>query len=119
VLEKRVGMNLHGQDIYVNIAGGVKLEEPAVDLGIAAALASSFRDLPVDAGLLIVGEIGLTGEVRAVGQIQKRLKEGSKLGFSRAIVPGANLQHLQDFTDMEITGVRFAAEALEVALDSR
>lgn len=119
VLEKRVGLNLHGQDVYVNVAGGVKLEEPAVDLGIAVALASSFRDLPVDPGLLVIGEVGLTGEVRAVGQIQKRLREGSKLGFDRAVVPAANLQHLQDFNDMEITGVRFAAEALEIALDPR
>ena len=116
VLEKRVGMHLSGQDTYVNVAGGVKLDEPAVDLGIAVALASSFRDLPVDPGLLVVGEIGLTGEVRAVGQVQKRLKEGAKMGFARAIVPAANQQHLQDFTDMKITGVRVVAEALEKAL---
>lgn len=116
VLEKRVGLILHGQDAYVNLAGGVRLEEPAVDLGIAMALASSFKDLPVDPGLLVTGEIGLTGEVRAVGQIQKRLKEGAKMGFSRAVVPAANLQHLQEFTELEITGVRFVAEALEIGL---
>jgi len=116
VLEKRVGLHLNGQDAYVNVAGGVRLDEPAVDLGIAVALASSFKDLPVDPGLLVVGEIGLTGEVRAVGQIQKRLKEGAKMGFSRAVVPAANMHHLQDFADMEITGARVVAEALEIAL---
>jgi DNA repair protein RadA/Sms len=116
VLEKRVGLHLQGQDAYVNVAGGVRLEEPAVDLGIAVALASSFKDISVDPGLIVVGEIGLTGEVRAVGQIQKRLKEGAKMGFSRAVVPAANLVHLQEFVDMEIAGVRFVAEALEIAL---
>ncbi len=116
VLEKRVGFHLSGQDTYVNVAGGVKLDEPAVDLGIAVALASSLKDFPVDPGLLVVGEIGLTGEVRAVGQIQKRLKEGAKMGFTRAVVPAANLQYLQDFKDMEIIGVRIVTEAMEIAL---
>ncbi len=92
VLEKRVGMLLSGQDIYVNAVGGVRISEPAADLGIALALASSFRDRPVPAGTVVVGEVGLTGELRPVPQLGKRLREAAKLGFDRAVLPagGAN-----------------------------
>ena len=86
ILEKRVGLGLGGQDLFVNVAGGVRLTEPAADLGIALAVASSFLDRPVPADTLIFGEVGLTGEVRAVSAPELRLKEGAKLGFKRALL---------------------------------
>jgi DNA repair protein RadA/Sms len=86
VLEKRVGLRLADKDVYVNVAGGLKLTEPAVDLGIAVALASSYRDRPVEPALVVAGEVGLAGEVRAVQQSEKRLKEAARLGFTRALV---------------------------------
>lgn len=86
VLEKRVGLNLGSHDIYVNAVGGVKLDEPAVDLAIACSLASSFRDKPVDSEMALAGEIGLTGELRPVTGVGKRVKEASKLGFKRFLL---------------------------------
>ena len=90
VLTKRVGLGaLSTQDIYVNVVGGLKVSEPAIDLAVAAAIASSYKDLPVDPNAVLVGEIGLTGELRTVGQLDRRLGEAQKLGFSRAIYPPA------------------------------
>lgn len=90
VLEKREGLRLSAQDVFVNAAGGVRLDEPAVDLGVVVAVASSFRDLEIDRRTLFVGEIGLGGELRSVGMIQPRLKEAAKLGFQRAVIPKSN-----------------------------
>ena len=87
VLEKRVGMNLANQDAYVNVIGGLKVDEPAADLGIALAIASSFRNKPLPHNVLAIGEVGLTGEIRAVNSIEKRVKEAAKLGFEMCIVP--------------------------------
>ena len=87
ILEKRVGLHLHGEDIYLNVAGGMRVTEPAVDLGVAAAIASSFRDRPVDPRTVIVGEVGLGGEIRAIAHLEARLREAEKLGFQRAVVP--------------------------------
>ncbi len=87
VLSKRVGINLSDQDIFVNIVGGMRINEPAADLSIAVAIASSYRNKPVHADLAIVGEVGLSGELRSVGQLARRLHEASKLGFTRALVP--------------------------------
>lgn len=87
VLSKRVGMSLGDQDIYVNVVGGLKLGEPAADLGVVVAMASSFRESRVDSSLVVVGEVGLSGELRSVSQLERRLSEASQLGFSRAIVP--------------------------------
>jgi len=89
VLEKRAGMHLSSHDVYASIAGGVSVDEPAIDLGLAAAVASSLRDRPVDAQTVAVGEIGLAGEIRAVPQLGKRLAEAARLGFARAVVPRA------------------------------
>ncbi len=86
VLEKREGLRLSAQDVFVNVAGGVRLEEPAVDLGVVASIATSFRDVPVDRSALFIGEVGLGGEVRSVTQLGLRLREASKLGFQRAYV---------------------------------
>src|SRR4028119_2510442 len=90
VLEKRVGMSLANQDVYVNVAGGVKVEEPAMDLAIALAVASSFKEMPVDPHAVFLGEVGLAGEVRGCSQIEKRLKEAGRLGFTSALVAAKN-----------------------------
>lgn len=87
VLERRAGLQLAAQDVYVSIAGGVGVEEPAADLGIAVAVASSLRDRPVDPRAVVIGEVGLAGEVRAVPQLGKRLAEAARLGFARVVVP--------------------------------
>lgn len=87
IMEKRLGMNLQGEDIFVNLAGGIKITEPALDLGVAAAIASSFQNRPIDPELVLLGEIGLTGEVRTVMQLDARLIETRRLGFKRCIVP--------------------------------
>src|SRR5699024_2428420 len=90
VLEKRAGMQLGGCDAYVNLAGGMKLGEPAIDLGIICAVISSYRNVPVHPGTMIFGEVGLTGEVRGVGFVEQRLMEAMKMGFTRCIIPKTN-----------------------------
>ncbi len=92
VLEKRVGLSLGGQDAYVNAVGGVRLDEPAADLGIALALASSFKELPISNGTVAFGEIGLTGEIRSVPQLEKRVNEAARLGFSTCIIPKSSIE---------------------------
>lgn len=116
VMDKRMGLALGSQDAYINIAGGLKLVEPALDLGIALALASSFREVPISPNLSVIGEIGLTGEVRSVGQVDKRIREGAKLGFTKFIIPMGNLSQCQEIKGIEIVGVETAAQALDAAL---
>jgi DNA repair protein RadA/Sms len=87
IIEKRCGFHLMGEDVFVNAAGGIRVDEPAIDLAVAAAIVSSFRDVPVDHSLVIVGEVGLGGEVRSAPQLEQRLNEAAKLGFKRAIAP--------------------------------
>ncbi len=116
VLEKRVGMHLGQYDVFVNIAGGVKIDEPAVDLGIAVSIASSLRDVPVDSSSVAVGEIGLGGEIRTVGQIEKRVQEAAKLGFKRIVIPQNNLKGLKANGDIELVGVDRIERALEELL---
>ncbi|MCM3042971.1 DNA repair protein RadA [Paenibacillus motobuensis] len=117
VLEKRMGMFLQNQDAYVNLAGGVKLDEPAVDLAIAVSLASSFRDVPTKPYDVVFGEVGLTGEVRAVSRVEQRVKEAAKLGFKRVILPEKSLKGWQGPKEIELIGVNTVADALAVALD--
>ncbi len=112
VLEKRVGLNLSKSDVLVNVVSGLEIEEPAADLGVAMAMISSFRNLPLNQHTLYLGEVGLGGEVRAVNQIERRLQEGQKLGFKRAIVPQKNLP-LQVETEMEIIGVKNLMQVLK------
>ncbi|MBM4275616.1 MAG: DNA repair protein RadA [Deltaproteobacteria bacterium] len=119
VLEKRVGLGMSGQDLFVNVAGGVRLTEPAVDLGIALALASSYLERPVPADLLIFGEVGLTGEVRAVSQPELRLKEGRKLGFSRALLAKRQKERLGEFEGLELLGVDSLAAAIRSILPGK
>lgn len=115
VLEKRVGFHLFGEDIFLNIAGGVRIEEPAVDLGIALAIASSFRDKPIDSHTVAIGEVGLTSEVRAVPQIELRVKEAAKLGFQKAIVPRSNTLKINT-SPITLVPVNNIKEALEELL---
>ena len=114
VMEKRLGMNLAGLDIFMNVTGGVKIVEPSADLAIASALASSFLDKPVENKTIIIGEIGLTGEIRAVGQTQARIKEAAKMGFSRCLVPGSAIKQLSRVKGMTIESVNFLKDAMEV-----
>lgn len=116
VLEKRVGLNLQNQDAYVNVVGGIRLDETATDLAIAAAIASSFRNKEMDMGLAVIGEIGLTGELRGVSQIEKRIKEVEKLGFSRCIIPEANKKSVKDVKNLEIIAAKNVTEALSYVL---
>ncbi len=113
VLEKKAGLQLVGQDIFVNVAGGVRLDEPASDLAVALAIASSFRDEPVDAHCIVVGELGLTGEVRGVSQIEQRLHEAHKLGFRSAVVPEVNVRRLEKASPVELIGVANVDELLD------
>lgn len=113
VMEKKLGMHLLGHDIFMNVAGGVRVDEPAVDLGIVSAIASSFLDKPVSEGTAVVGEIGLTGEVRAVGQIDVRVREMQKMGFKRCLVPGNNLERMSKVAGFELIGVGSVGEAME------
>jgi DNA repair protein RadA/Sms len=117
VLEKRMGMFLQNQDAYLNVAGGVKLDEPAADLAAAVSLASSFKDLPTRPFDAIFGEVGLTGEVRAVTRAEQRVKEAHKLGFKRVIMPEQSRKGWQPPQDIVIIGVKTVAEALKAALE--
>jgi len=120
VLEKRVGLQLYNYDAYVNVVGGIRLDEPACDLGIAAAVASSFKNIPVDAGCVLVGEIGLTGEVRAVGQIDKRIAEAMRLGFSSIIIPDGNMKtasQVKTTDGFRIIPAKSIQDALDVVFD--
>jgi DNA repair protein RadA/Sms len=115
VLTKRVGMGLSNQDIYVNVVGGLKVNEPAIDLAVAAAVASSFRDTPVSPELVLVGEVGLSGELRSVGQLERRLSEAAKLGFTRAIYP-PTARKPQLPSGLKGLSVATLQEAIEAAL---
>jgi DNA repair protein RadA/Sms len=117
VLGKRVGLRLGDQDIFVNVVGGLRIREPAVDLTIATAIASSFRNRPVHADLVIFGEIGLAGELRSVGQVERRLHEAAQLGFKRALIPHPRGGQEPKVDGLETKGVRTVAEAIAVALE--
>src|SRR5215510_9937381 len=115
VLEKRAGLNLVGDDVFVNIAGGMTVDEPASDLGVVAAIASSVRNRVVPATTAMFGEVGLAGEVRAITQSSLRIREASQLGFRRCILPEANVEPGLR-ADLELVGVRTIGEALDAAL---
>lgn len=115
VLEKKVGLHLSRSDVYVNIAGGMEFNDPSGDLGIAFAVATSFLDRSVDPGLVLMGELGLTGEIRPVTSLARRLKEAAKMGFRRAIVPKGNLP-LSIGGELNVVGVEQLSEALALAL---
>jgi DNA repair protein RadA/Sms len=113
VMEKKLGLHLNGHDIFMNVAGGVKIDEPAVDLGVLAAIASSFLDKPVPFATLVLGEVGLAGEVRAIGNVETRLMEAHKMGFRRCLVPAGNLKRIEVPKGMELVGVANVDQAME------
>lgn len=117
VLEKKVGLSLLSQDIFLNVAGGVRLDEPAVDLGVMAALASSHLNRPIAARTIVFGEVGLAGEVRAVSHPELRVKEAARLGFDRCFLPAGSLKNLQAPTGLQLIGVRHAAEVFDGIFD--
>ncbi len=112
VLEKRAGLTLYNQDVYVNIAGGLQLTEPAADLALCAAVASSARNVVLNPRSAIMGEVGLAGEVRAVGQAQRRIAECARMGFDQIILPAGNLRGLKEQSGVTLYGVKTVAEAL-------
>ena len=111
VLEKRLGMQVGGCDAYVNIAGGIKITEPAIDLGIVLAVMSSFRNRPVPEGLIAFGEVGLSGEVRAVSMAEQRVREAAKLGFTECILPQVCLDKMPKIEGICLIGVRNVSDA--------
>jgi DNA repair protein RadA/Sms len=116
VLSKRVGYKLGTHDVFVNVVGGMRINEPAADLAVAAAIASSYRNVPVPEDCVLLGEIGLSGELRSVGHAERRLNEAAKLGFKRCIVPRTLRLGKADHSGLEVLRARSIGEALDLAL---
>lgn len=114
VLEKRLGMQLGNCDAYVNIAGGIKITEPAIDLGIAMAIVSSFKNRSIDNKMIAIGEVGLSGEVRAVSQIQSRVQEAKKLGFTTCVIPFVCMDSVKEINGIKIIGVKSVGDAMNL-----
>jgi DNA repair protein RadA/Sms len=114
VMEKKLGLNMAGQDIFMNVAGGVKITEPAADLGVISAVASSFLDRPVPEGTLLVGEVGLAGEVRGVSHLAARIGEVKKMGFTRCIVPENSLKPVKKTKDIDLIGISRLSEVMDI-----
>ncbi len=114
VMEKKIGMNLAGLDIFMNVAGGVRITEPAADLAILVAAASSFLDRPLPEGTVVLGEVGLTGEVRGISQLEGRAAEIRKMGFTHFIVPESGAKRLKKMDGLKVSGVRHVSEAMEI-----
>ena len=114
VLEKRVGLPLSGYDAYVNIAGGIRMNEPAVDLGIIMAVASSYKNRPVSEDTIVFGEVGLSGEVRAVTMPEQRVAEAKKLGFKVCVVPEVSLKSIGKVEGIEVIGVKSVNQTMNL-----
>ena len=114
VLEKRAGIHLSNADAYVNIAGGIKMNEPAIDLGIVMAIASSYKNRPIDEKTIVFGEVGLSGEVRAVSMPEQRVAEAKKLGFETCIVPEVSKELLKGITGIKVIGVNTISDAIQL-----
>jgi DNA repair protein RadA/Sms len=113
VLEKKVGMVLYNQDIYLNVVGGMSIDEPASDLAVVMAIASSLRETAIPDDMIVFGEVGLTGEIRNVNQVQQRLNEGAKMGFRKAIIPHGNLEGLERPKDFTVIGMKHIDEVFK------
>lgn len=116
VLDKRCGYHIQSLDVFVNVVGGMDANEPAADLGTIVAIVSNFKDVPVDSKTLIVGEVGLGGEVRGVFQSEKRIKEAAKLGFKKAIISQYDARNIKIEEDIQVIGVKTISEALSITL---
>ncbi|PIP19286.1 MAG: DNA repair protein RadA [Candidatus Omnitrophica bacterium CG23_combo_of_CG06-09_8_20_14_all_41_10] len=120
VLEKRIGLALEAEDIFVNVAGGIKVEDPTADLAVAAAIASAFREQMVIPETVILGEVGLAGEIRSISQIALRINEAEKLGFKRVIIPKNNYKSLKDYKGgIELIPIATLKEALDIGLGGK
>jgi DNA repair protein RadA/Sms len=117
VLEKRAGLNLIAEDVYVNVAGGMAVDEPAADLGVVAAVASSLRNRAIKPGTVVFGEVGLAGEIRATGQAALRVREAAHMGFTRCVLPDGNCPQSDVPSSLELAGAKTIAEALDLAID--
>ena len=117
VLEKRIGLSLEAEDIFVNVVGGIKVEDPAADLAVAVAVASAFLDRPVVWDTVVLGEVGLTGEIRSISQPVVRISEAEKLGFKKCLLPKNNLKALKDRSNkIDLAGVLTLKEALDISI---
>lgn len=116
MLEKRAGLHLAADDVFVNIAGGMNIDEPAVDLAIVASVASSLRNRPIAAGTAVFGEVGLGGEIRGVAQATLRIREAEQMGFTRLVLPASNVDTGDESGKAELVGVRSVGEALDMLL---
>ena len=114
VLEKRLNLRLSNCDVYVNIAGGIRINEPAIDLGVVLALISSYKDKAIDEKILAFGEVGLSGEVRAVSQAGQRVQEAKKLGFTTIILPEVCREQIGAVDGVRLWGVRTVADAVRL-----
>jgi DNA repair protein RadA/Sms len=112
-MDKMCGFRLSGHDIFINVAGGMKVDEPAVDLGIVASMASSFLDKPIDKGTVVFGEVGLAGEVRGISQMDIRIKEAARMGFVRCIIPQTSSRNGHAEKKMECIRVNSLKKLLE------
>jgi DNA repair protein RadA/Sms len=117
VLEKHAGLSVVGEDVFINVAGGLVVNEPAVDLGVVAAVASSVRERGIHSGTVVFGEVGLGGEIRGAAQAGLRIKEALQLGFRRCVMPAGNSNNVENDGSCEIVGVRTLGEALEALLE--
>jgi len=116
VLEKKAGLQMQNFDSYINIVGGLQTKEPAIDLGIICSIASSFKDKEIDSKTVVMGEVGLTGEIRTISFIEQRLQEAAKMGFRIAIIPKSNLKGLAKISNMKVIGVGNIIEALDIVI---
>jgi DNA repair protein RadA/Sms len=113
VLEKKARASLGNQDIYLNVVSGIKINEPAIDLGICLAVISSLKNVPIEKNVAVIGEVGLTGEVRNVNLIEKRLREAEKLGYKKCIIPESNKKLLKESFKLDIIGVKNVVDAIK------
>jgi DNA repair protein RadA/Sms len=113
LLEKKMGLPLFSRDIFVNVAGGVEIREPAIDLGIILVVASSFLDKSIDPGLVVIGEVGLAGEIRGISQVESRIREADKLGFRRCLLPSTSLKQVAVQHNLDLIAVKSLTEAWE------
>jgi DNA repair protein RadA/Sms len=116
VLEKRIGLHMGQYDVFVNVAGGVRIDEPAADLGMAVAIVSSLRDVPADSQAVVIGEVGLGGEIRRIHQLERRVAEATKLGFKHIVLPSQNLPTLSLAAGVEIVEVETVEQAFKVVM---
>ena len=114
VLEKRLNLQLSGYDAYVNVAGGIRLNEPAIDLALVMAIISSYKDIPIPEKTVVFGEVGLSGEIRAVSMAQQRVQEAKKLGFLRILLPQSSMEQVRQITGIELAGAASVRDAMQL-----